>query len=179
MTVDRIGTVVAGLERGAAGAADRCQGTVERADDLADADVGGWPGERIAAARALLRAQDAGIAQFEQDRVQELFRNIVPRGDLGDEGGLSGLQLSQVDKGLEPVFSFLVNMSLHFPEQGKPPQRPFPRHLPGVTGCDGRTLSLRMSYTPNCTILNKIRQLLHRFSDFRRRFYGRGEFPLP
>lgn len=117
MTVDRVGAIIAGLKRGAAGAADRRQRPIQRADDLADADVGGGTRQRIAAARALLRAKDAGIAQFEKDRVQELLRNIVSRGDLGDEGGLSGLKLSQVDKGLEPVFSFLVNMSLRFREQ--------------------------------------------------------------
>lgn len=72
---------------------------------MADADFRGRPRQGIAAARPLLRAQDADIAQFEQDRIEKLLRDIVTGGDVIDEGGLARRQPCQVDQRLQPVFS--------------------------------------------------------------------------
>ncbi|EGE58047.1 hypothetical protein RHECNPAF_35000101 [Rhizobium etli CNPAF512] len=105
LTGFRIGAVVAGLIGRAAGAADRRQRPVERADDMADADFGGRPREGITAAGSFFRTQNADIAQFQEDRIEEFLRNIVAGGNVVDEGSLARRQPRQIDQRLQAVFS--------------------------------------------------------------------------
>jgi hypothetical protein len=78
---------------------------------VTDADLRGGPRERIAAARPLLRSQDADIAQFEQDRIQEFLRDIVARGDIVDEAVSPGASRARSTSAFNPYFPFFVNIS--------------------------------------------------------------------
>lgn len=77
---------------------------------MADANFGCRPRQRITAARSLLRTQDADIAQFQQDRIEKLLRDIVAGRDVIDEGSLARRQPCQVDQRLQPYFPFFVSI---------------------------------------------------------------------
>src|SRR5204862_459340 len=62
--------VVARHIGGLARAGQRSERPVERTDDIADHDVFRRPRQHVAAALALLAAQDAGIPKLPEDRVQ-------------------------------------------------------------------------------------------------------------
>lgn len=87
--------VGAGLVAGLAGAGDRREGAVEHADDMADLDLLGRHGKAIAAELALAAMDEAGIAHFGQDGVEEFLRDIVARRDVIDKGELAGRQFGQ------------------------------------------------------------------------------------
>jgi alkanesulfonate monooxygenase SsuD/methylene tetrahydromethanopterin reductase-like flavin-dependent oxidoreductase (luciferase family) len=72
----------AGRSRGAGNRGDR---TVEDADDLTDDDPLGRHRQMIATGLALLAVKKSGVLQFEQDRVQELLRDLVIFRDIGSE----------------------------------------------------------------------------------------------
>lgn len=101
----RLVAVFTALVLGAAGARDRRQRPVEDAHDVADLDLVGRPGQAIAAILALAALDEAGIAQFAQDGVEEFLRNVVAGRDVVDESELAGRQLREVYKCLEAVFA--------------------------------------------------------------------------
>ena len=100
-------TVVAAAIELAAGAGDGRERAVERAHDLADHDLEGALGEDIAAAATLLGVDEAGGAQFAENGVEEFLRDVIGRGDVGDQGGLPQRHARQMDHRLQPILTLV------------------------------------------------------------------------
>src|SRR4051794_4025941 len=95
--------VAAGHVGRLAGAGNRRERAVEHPDDLAEID-GAWvAGEQIAAALPFPAAQDALIPKLEQDQLEELRRDLLLPGKVGDPHRCLRTVLSQGNQGLEGV----------------------------------------------------------------------------
>jgi len=55
---------------------------VNQANDLAEFDLGGRTAQTIAALGAANAFDDAGVLEFQQNQLQELFRQVAIDGDV-------------------------------------------------------------------------------------------------
>ena len=96
-----------GAEGGDGGAGNRRERSVENAHDGADADLVRRPGERVAAALALLGIDQSRVPQLGQYVVEELLRDRIALGDVGDLGERARLDSCEMNHGLEAVFALV------------------------------------------------------------------------
>jgi hypothetical protein len=98
---------VAGLGPHAAGqlggVAERGERPVEEPHDVPDDDLGGRPAKAVAAHTPPQARHDPGVLEGQEDRLEELPRNPLPRGDLVSRHGSFVPPLGEVEERLEGV----------------------------------------------------------------------------
>jgi hypothetical protein len=68
----------------------------------------------VSAVHALPAVHDSGVAQIEQDQLEELGGDVVLVRNLRDLHHTLAVRGSQVDQGLEPVFAALAELHTSF-----------------------------------------------------------------
>ena len=72
----------AGLVGIFAGAANRCKAAVHQSDKLADADLGGWLGQRVASELPTVGLDEAGLAELLENPLNKFQRQTIRLGEL-------------------------------------------------------------------------------------------------
>jgi hypothetical protein len=85
------------------GVRERSEGTVEEPDDVADDDLRRGAAEPIAPFPSPPARHDPGVLQGEEDRLQELLRDLLPLGDLAGRDDPAVPPLGEVRERLEGV----------------------------------------------------------------------------
>src|SRR5215813_10253856 len=80
--------------------------SVERADDVAHADLVGGPAQLVAAAGPLAAVHEATMLEGEQDAFEKLFRNRFLFGEIADEDRTAAMLFCQRHHRLQPVLAF-------------------------------------------------------------------------
>src|SRR5579864_3049845 len=83
------------------------QGTVDQANDLAEANVGRGPSQLISAFCAASAFHDACVLQFQQDQLEEFFRQILFVSDVTDADRALVVMPRQHHERLQCVQTFL------------------------------------------------------------------------
>src|SRR6185369_11325089 len=89
-----------------ADAGDEGERAVERADDVAHADVLRRPSELVPAAGTLPALDEAAVFERHQDVLEELLGDRLALGEIADEDRAAAMFLRQRDHRLQPVLSF-------------------------------------------------------------------------
>src|SRR5262245_35187937 len=82
---------LAGRIGGLADARDEGERSVQRADDLADADLVGGAAQLVAAAGPLAAVDEAAVLEGEEDVLEELLRDRFLLGKVADEHGSAAM----------------------------------------------------------------------------------------
>jgi cysteine synthase len=91
----------------AACARNGSQWPVKRADNFADENLVSRPRQHVTPALSFLTVQDARVAQFSQNGIEEFLRDHVGLRDVRDEGRFAGAQAGEMNDGLEAIFTLL------------------------------------------------------------------------
>src|SRR5579859_1743119 len=92
------------------GIAERRERTVNQADDLAKMDVGWISSQLVTALGPADALNHAGVFEFEQDKLEEFFRERLFIGDVANLDGALIVVTSQHHHGLQGVESFLRDL---------------------------------------------------------------------
>ena len=92
--------------RGLADARDERERTVERADDVANADLVRWATELVAAVRSFAAVDEAAMLQRDQNILEELLRDRFLFGKVADEHRSASVLACEQDHRLESVLAF-------------------------------------------------------------------------
>jgi hypothetical protein len=87
---------------------------LERADDVAQADLGGRAGEVVAAARPALRADDPRTFQVLEDLLQKAHGDELALGDLANLRGATVVVEGDVEQRAHPVAAFVRQLHATF-----------------------------------------------------------------
>ncbi len=89
------------------GVAERSEGTVDQANDLAETDVGRLAAEHVSALGTPGTVDHAGVLQFEENQLQELFRKSFLIRDVSNLDCALMVMPRQHHHGLQSVQTFL------------------------------------------------------------------------
>lgn len=90
----------------AGGAGDGLEGAVHELDDLFQRDLGGVFLQLVAAADAALAAQEAAVAQGEEDLLEKFERDVLLAGEVLDGEVRASRSARHGEQGAQGVFGF-------------------------------------------------------------------------